>query len=119
MKLSIRHNAAIEASKSGVGITTTVRLYFRKNISWSQGLNNQMLNDTVAFDFQKAKPIYRFKLKSGEIAELRQSGSNMYYVAKILSGGQYVIIAVQTAWKQPKKEETISRRMQENWKGDK
>lgn len=104
--LSKRHKiAAIERARNGIGVSTSARIYARKYYgSWGwqdmAKMRNTELNDIIGQDFEKAEPKHRFKLKSGETAEIRQSQS-MYYVAA-MRGGTYDIIVIQSAYKPSK-----------------
>lgn len=105
LKLSQRQiTAAMERSSSGIGVSTTVRKYLRKFYqSWGwedmAHMRNKDLNEIVAQDFMQAQVVHRFKLKTGEVAEIRKS-KNMYYVAAI-RGSSYDILVVQPNYKQP------------------
>jgi len=113
--------AAIEPSSMGVGVSTSVRKYVR-NYYAKQGvdnmasLRNKELNDVVAADFLKASPLHRFKLRSGEVAEIRKSHA-FYYIAKVRKGGGgYDLIVIQSAIKQPS-EEVRKKRLEQGWGG--
>lgn len=104
MKLSQRQKTAgIEQSRHGVGVSTTARMYARKYYSswgWSDlaSMRNAELNDILAQDFMRAESKHQFKLRSGDMAEIRQS-QNMYYVAVNRGGNNYDIIAIQSGYK--------------------
>lgn len=119
MKLSYRNKiAGLETSSFGVKISTSARIAFRKYYS-SWGMNNVAsmrnadLNDVIASDFLNAEPQHRFRLRSGEIAEIRKSPkSQWYYVAKMESAG-YSIIIIQHSYKEPPPE--IRKHRLEKW----
>ena len=103
MRLSQRYKtAAIERSQSGVGISTTARLYARKYYAawgWADmaKMRNADLNDILGKDFIQAEPKHKFRLRTGDVAEIRKSQS-MYYVAAIRNNS-YDIIAIQPGYK--------------------
>jgi hypothetical protein len=117
MKLSVRHKiAAVEKSSLGVGVSTSARIYARKYwASWGMGnmasMRNADLNDVLAGDFLKAEPRHRFRLKSGEIAEIRKS-KQFYYIAKMV-GNTYSIIVIQSTYREAPSE--ISNHRLEKW----
>lgn len=120
-KISKRYKVAgVEQASNGVGVTTSARLYARKYFA-SQGNNiwasspNDKLNDLLAMNFAGAQPAHRFKLKSGEVAEIRKS-ENFYFVAK-MAGGNYVIIVIQSAYKEPSEEVRKRRLESQEWGG--
>lgn len=118
MKISQRVKIAeIELAQNGMGVTTTARMFARNlwaskgNEVWAKARNDKV-NDLLAMDFAKGEPQHLFKLKTGEIAEIRSS-TDFVYIAKRM-GGSYVILALQANYK-PVKEE-ISKRRLEEWK---
>lgn len=118
IQISCRHkSAAIEQSQGGIGVTTTARMYARQhwaaqgNTVWAAARNDKV-NDWIAMDFQSSEPKHLFKLKSGEIAEIRRS-QDFVYISK-RTGGSYVIMVMQPAYKEVKDE--ISKRRFEEWK---
>jgi len=117
-KISWRQKIAeIELAQNGLGVTTTARMFARAhwagkgNEVWARARNDKV-NDWVAMDFMSSEPKHLFKLKSGEIAEIRKS-SDFVYVAKRM-GGSYVIMTLQSAYKEAT--EGISKRRLEEWK---
>ena len=120
MKLSIRHKlAAIEPSSFGVGVSTSARIVFRKHYA-SHGIQNIAsmrnadVNDVIASDFLKAEPLHRFRLRSGEIAEIRKAQSGWYYVSKMKPSG-YDIIVIQFSYREVP--ETTRKHRMEKWTG--
>lgn len=119
MHLSKR--AAIEPSSMGVGVSTSVRKYVRnyyakQGVDAMASMRNKELNDVLASDFLKVQPLHRFRLRSGEVGEIRKSHA-FYYVAKIRKGGGgYDIIVVQPAIKPPS-EEVRKKRLEQGWGG--
>jgi hypothetical protein len=104
MKISkLQKISGIEQSSSGIGVSTSARIYARKfygsqgNNIWATARNNK-INDLLAGLFASAEPKHRFKLKSGEVAEIRQSDT-FYFIAAI-RGGRYDIIVLQKAYKE-------------------
>ena len=95
--------AGIEQSQGGIGVSTSARIYARKfyasqgNTVWSTARNDKV-NDLLAQDFTNSEPMHRFKLKSGEIAEIRKSGTFVYIAA--IRRGTYDILVLQEAYKQ-------------------
>jgi len=116
-KLSCRHKiAAIEKSSLGVGVSTSVRIFARRFYTSAgaqavASMRNADLNDVLAGDFLKAIPQHRFRLKDGNIGEIRK-GSNFYFVAKMI-GSSYDIIVLQSAYKETRPE--ISKHRLEKW----
>jgi len=114
MKISKR--AGAESSQSGVDITTTARLLIKKywasqgNDVWANA-SKEKINDWLGSDFGRSTLLHLFRLRSGEIAEIRKS-SNFYYVAK-RSGGGHTIISLQPNYKEPNA--AISQKRLETW----
>jgi hypothetical protein len=122
MYISTRQKiAAIETSSLGIGVSTSVRKYFREyyqksGVDAMSSLRNSELNDVIAADYQKAQVLHRFKLKSKEVGEFRKS-HNFYYLGVIRSGGgKYDVIAVQPSIKQPS-EEVRKKRLEQGYGG--
>lgn len=94
--------AVAEMSKSGVGVGSKVRMYFRQSMPDLAGVPNAELNEHIAGWFASGEPMHRFKLRSGEIAEIRKA-QNVFFIAVIRGRGEvgvrYDIIAVQPAYK--------------------
>lgn len=118
MKISQRQKTAeIELAQNGIGVTTTARMFIRQhwanqgNEIWARARNDKV-NDWIAMDFARSEARHLFKLKSGEVAEIRRS-NDFVYIAKRM-GGSYVIIALQPNYKEVKEE--ISKRRMEEWK---
>lgn len=113
--------AGIEMTQSGIGVSTTVRLFMRQNDSRAAGLNNPELNEMIATDFSQGTPVHRFRLTKGEhkgLAEIRQSGS-YFYVAAIrgrgTAGAGYDILVVQKEYKAPRTEGLEKKRLEPGW----
>lgn len=121
MKLiSSRHKTAaapMEMSSSNIGVSVTARKYFRQANPDFAHMPNAQLNEEIAAEFAKATPIYRFKLKTGEIAEVRESMGH-FLIAAIRGRGtesvRYDVIVVQPSLK-PVREEIRKQRMQPGW----
>jgi len=101
---SIMNNktADIERARNGVGVSTTARIYARKYYaSWGwtdmSRMRNADLNEILAQDFMQAEPMHKFRLKTGDIAEIRHSQS-MYYIG-VVSNNTHNIIAIQSGYK--------------------
>jgi len=119
MALSIRHMAGVERGTSAnIGVSTSARNYWRKyyqtqNVPQMLG-NNAIINELIASDYAKAKPLHRFPLRTpGEDAEIRLS-HKFYYVAAIRPNGQHDVIVIQPMYKEPP-EEVRQRRLTEEW----
>ena len=120
--ISKRHKVAgIEHSQSGIGVSTSARIYARRfygsqgNTVWAVARNDKV-NDLLAQDFSASEPRHRFKLKSGEIAEIRKSSTFVYVAA--MRRGTYDIIILQKAYKEPREPEISKRRLQDTeWSG--
>lgn len=103
--------SGIEVAKNGIGVSTSARLYARQfynsqgNTVWAIARNDK-INDLLAQDFSAAEPRHRFKLKSGEVAEIRKSGTFIYVA--VMRRGSYDIIVLQKAYKETNPE--ISKR---------
>ena len=114
--------AGIEQSQSGIGVSTSARIYARRFYA-SQGNNiwavarNDKINDLLAQDFSASEPRHRFKLKSGEIAEIRKS-STFIYVA-VMRHGSYDIIVLQKAYKEPRIPDISKKRLESTEWGEK
>lgn len=112
--------SGIEQSQGGIGVSTSARIYARRFYG-SQGNNiwatarNDKVNDLLAQDFSSSDPRHRFKLKSGEIAEIRKS-STFIYVA-VMRHGSYDIIVLQKAYKESRPEISKSRLESTEWSG--
>jgi hypothetical protein len=113
--------AGIEPTRSGIGVSTTVRIFMRKTDPQAAGLHNQELNEMIAADFAKGTPVYRFRLTKGPskgLAEIRKSG-NYYYVAFVRGHGTaqagYDIITVQQSYKIPKTKGLEKKRLTPGW----
>lgn len=124
MKLSTRHAISIhklseikEVSQSGIGVSVSVRKYVRQYVPNTAHMSNAELNEMIANEFAKGEPVHRFRLRSGEIAEIRRS-VNFYYVAVMRGRGtadvRYDVIVVQPSYKQVEEEEK-KRRLQHGW----
>jgi len=115
--ISKRHKkiAGIEQAQSGIGVSTSARIYARRfyasqgNSVWAAARNDKV-NDLLAQDFTNAEPRHRFKLKSGEIAEIRKSGTFIYVA--VMRRGSYDIIVLQKAYKEPRQPEISKRRLE-------
>lgn len=125
MRLSIRHDTRIykssevqEVSKTGVGVSVRARKYVRQYAPNTAHMSNAELNEMVAGEFAKGEPVHRFRLRSGEIAEIRRS-VNFYYIAVMRGRGtanvRYDIIVIQPSYKQVTDEEEKKRRLQHGW----
>lgn len=125
MRLSIRHDTKIykssavqEVSQSGIGVSVRVRKHVRQYVPNAAHMANAELNEMIANEFAKGEPVHRFKLRSGEIAEIRRS-TNFYYIAVMRGRGtanvRYDIIVIQPSYKQVSDEEEKKRRLQHGW----
>jgi hypothetical protein len=118
--ISKRHRkiAGIEKAKNGIGVSTSARIYARRfyasqgNSVWATARNDK-INDLLAQDFAASEPRHRFKLKSGETAEIRKS-STFVYVA-VIRQGNYDIIVLQKAYKEPHPEISKKRLESKEW----
>ena len=95
--------AGIERARNGVGVSTSARIYARQfygsqgNHIWATARNDQ-LNDLLAGMFASGERKHRFKLKSGEVAEIRKS--DIFYFVAVIRGGTNDIIVIQKAYKE-------------------
>jgi len=117
----IAKTAGIEMTQAGIGVSTSVRMFMRKSDPTVAGMHNPELNERIAADFAKGKPIHRFRLTKGPtkgVAEIRQAGSH-YYVAAVRGRGTaeagYDILVVQQAYKTPKTEGLEKSRLEPGW----
>lgn len=91
-------NAGIELASNGMGVSTSARIYAR-NLWVSQGnelwgkARNPQVNDMIAKMFEVGEIKRKFKLKSGEPAEVRQSGP--FFIVGAERRGSYDIIVIQ------------------------
>ena len=122
-QLSCRHDiktAAIEVTQQGVGVSTSARKYIRRMAPNTAHMRNAELNEMIAEQFSRGEPVHRFKLRSGELAEIRRT-VNMYYIAVIRGRGatvtRYDIIVVQPSMKDVS-EEIKKKRFQPGWGTD-
>ena len=101
--------AKIEYASNGMGVSGTARTTAKKyyaaqqqegqgNLIWSTS-NNERINDLLAMDFANAEPRTRFKLKTGEVAEIRKSHSSEFYYIAAMRRGTYDILVLQTGMK--------------------
>jgi hypothetical protein len=115
--ISKRHKktAGIEQAQNGIGVSTSARIYARRyygsqgNTIWAVARNDKV-NDLLAQDFSASEPMHRFKLKSGEIAEIRKSATFVYVAA--MRRGTYDIIVLQKAYKESRKPEISKKRLE-------
>lgn len=117
-KLSIRHNAGIEAPSGAtapIGVSTSVRKYWRQHFQAVPGMlgTNDQINYLIATDYAGAAKVHRFRLRSGEPAEIRQSG-NFYYVAVIRKNKRHDILVIQPSYKESPSN-ISNRRLTEEW----
>lgn len=120
--ISVRQKklAAIEKAQNGIGVTTSARIFARRyygsqgNTVWATARNDK-INDLLAQDFTNAEPKHRFKLKSGEVAEIRKSGTFFYIAA--MRHGSYDILVLQQAYREAHPEISKRRLQNENWGG--
>ncbi len=107
----------MEVSSSNVGVSVTARKYFRRVNPEFAHMPNAQLNEEIAAEFAKATPVYRFKLRSGEIAEIRESMGH-FMIAVMRGRGtsnvRYDVIVVQPSLK-PVREEIRKQRLQPGW----
>lgn len=100
----------------GVGVSRSAREYWQQlfaNDPKMQGLRKGDIHEIMAWDYANAEPLSRFKLRSGEKAEIRKSKS-FYFVAAIRQNGQHDIIVLQPTWKEVS-EEVRGKRLQPEW----
>lgn len=117
--ISIGHKVAgIEKSQGGIGVSTSARIYARYayaeqgNTIWATARNDK-INDLLGQMFLSAEPRHRFKLKSGEVAEIRKS--SMFYFVAAIRGGTYDIIVIQKAYKEADPEISKRRLKSKEW----
>ncbi len=107
----------MEMSSSNIGVSVTARKYFRRVNPEFAHMPNAQLNEEIAAEFAKATPVYRFKLRSGEIAEIRESMGH-FMIAVMRGRGtsnvRYDVIVVQPSLK-PVREEIRKQRLQPGW----
>lgn len=118
--ISLRHKTfatSMEMSSANIGVSVTARKYFRRANPAFANMPNAQLNEEIAAEFAKATPVYRFKLRSGEIAEVRESMGH-FMIAAVRGRGttnvRYDIIVVQPSFK-PVREEIKKQRLQPGW----
>ncbi len=107
--------AGIELAKNGMGVSTTARLYVRKNnVGWEKAQNDRV-NDLIAIMFDGGAPRHRYKLSNGDIAEVRESGG--IFLIGAMRRGTYDIIVIQPTYKESRPEISKRRLEDEDWKG--
>lgn len=122
MKLSARHDiykcGVFTPTSAGVGVSRTAREYWQRlfaNDPKMQGMRKQDIHEIMAWDYANAEPLSRFKLRSGEKAEIRKSKS-FYFVAAVRQNGQHDIIVLQPTWKEVS-ENMRSKKLSPDWMG--
>ena len=117
--------AKMQYASNGMGVTDTARKKAKEyyagqdqggqgNLIWSTSPDDR-INDLLTMDFEAAQTEWRFKLKSGEVAEIRKS-STFYYIAA-MRRGTYDILVLQTGMK-PVNPKSIKRRLESiEWGG--
>lgn len=113
--------AALERSSTGIGVTVAARKYWRAYYIQQGGASgagmtgrNQEINEYIAGDAGGAKPLHRFLLKSGEVAEIRQS-HKFYYICVLQGPGRIDrVIAIQPTFKNVP-DDVAKQRMTDDW----
>lgn len=82
-----------------IGVSTSARIFFRKyfNIP-SMKATNDVINETLAHNYAGGELVHRFKLKSGEIADVKKNGS--WYLIGVERMDSLDIIALQPSYKE-------------------
>lgn len=101
----------------GIGVSRSAREHWQRlfgNDPRMQGSKRE-INEVIARDYAAAgdNVVTRFKLRSGEKAEIRKSQS-FYYVAAIRPNGQHDIIVIQPTYKEVP-EKIRQRRLSPEW----
>jgi hypothetical protein len=115
-QLSCRAGIEVPSGGGNVGVSTGVRLYWRKyfkSVPGMQGSNDQV-NYLIAMDYASAKPVHRFILNSGEPAEIRKS-HNFYYIAAVRRNKRHDIIVIQPAYKEADQSVPRQSRLSDEW----
>ena len=107
MRLSSRHNisnrklSAVEPTQTGIGVSTSARLYWKKHFQGQEAMmgSNEDINSAIAMEYSTATPVWRFYLKSGEPAEIRKSRL-FYMVAAVRDNDVHDVIVIQPAYKE-------------------
>jgi len=95
--------AGVEIASNGVGVTTGPRIYARKfyaaqgNEEWGRARNAEV-NELLAKMFETGTWQKNFRLRSGETAEIRQSGP--FFLVGVERRGSHDIIVIQDSFKQ-------------------
>ena len=111
--------AGIERSTSGIGVSTTARLYWKayytqNGVTGMLG-DNAFMNDAIAGDVSGSQLVHRFLLKSGEVADVRVSHS-FYYICVLQQGSESIdrVIAVQPTYREAP-DDVSKRRLTKEW----
>lgn len=121
MKLSSRHGisnrklAAVEPTQAGIGVSTSARLYWKKQFHDQEAMlgTNEDINSAIAMEYSSATPMTRFWLRSGEPAEVRKSRL-FVLVAVIRANDVHDVIVLQPAYKEAP-EEIRKQRLSLEW----
>jgi len=109
--------AGIEPTQIGIGVSTSARKYYKQAHPELANAPKDEINHAIAQEFARAEPRHRFKLRSGEIGEIRVS-NNLYLIAAIRGrgtmGARYDVIVIQPTYKEPP-EELRKTRLQPGW----
>jgi len=122
MKISIRKNpisvrtAAIFPSSQNVGVTKSALSFWKKQFASDPKMiagSYEDIAEIIGTEYIHATPVYRFILRSGEIAEIRKA-KWFYFVAAIRSDDRHDVIVIQPAYK-PVSERTRQKRLTNEW----
>jgi hypothetical protein len=92
-----------------IRVSITTRKVFRHLYKTSEDLGyshmrNDLLNEVIAKDFilGAQKIVHRFKLKSGEFAEIRNKPRTVMFYISAIRDNTIDILTIQNGWKSPK-----------------
>jgi len=101
--MRISKRAAVEKSNLGIGVSSSVRKYWRsyylsKKLPAMLGRNIQ-INNIIASDYKSGQLVHRFRLKSGEPCNIVKS-HEFYYLGAIRSDNREDIIFIQPRYRE-------------------
>jgi len=97
-----------------IGVSVTAKKYFRKWSPESAKIRSLELDKSIASAYANAQLVHRFRLKSGEIADIKKAASWYLIGIERATEGFADVIVLQPAYKIAP-EEIRKERTQEGW----